>query len=55
MVKCHNIVVLGQTISDLLRHILEKYTFATADVPQQMYHSRCITVDVHYHNVIMKA
>ena len=45
MDKCPS-MILDQTISALLGHILEKYTRATADVPQQMYHSRCATADV---------
>ena len=34
--KCPSIINLGQTISDLLGHILEKYTCATVDVHQQI-------------------
>ena len=58
--KCPSIILLGQTISDLLRHILGEIHMchsrcatvdvhsrcATVDVPQQMCHSRCATVDV---------
>ena len=35
MDKCPSIIILGQTISDLLGHILEKYTCAIVDVLQQ--------------------
>ena len=37
MDKCPSIIILGQTISDLLRHIFEEV---------HMYHSRCATADV---------
>ena len=51
MDKCPNIIILGQTISDLLGHIVGEVHMchsrcATVDVPQQMCHSRCATVDV---------
>ena len=36
MEKCPNIIFSGQTISDLLGHISEKYTFATVDVHQHL-------------------
>ena len=38
MDKCPSIIILGQTISDLLGHtvFLEKNTCATADVHQQI-------------------
>ena len=36
MDKCPSTIILGQTISDLLEHILEKYTYATVDVHQQI-------------------
>ena len=35
MDKCPSIIILGQTISAMLRHILEKHTCATVDVHQQ--------------------
>ena len=38
MDKCLSIIFSGQTISDLLGHIVEKYV--------HMCHSRCATVDV---------
>ena len=44
MDKCPSIILLGQTISDLLGHIFGEV---------HMCHSRCATVDVHQQ--IMKA
>ena len=52
MDKYLSIIILGQTISALLRHIFEEltlsvlYTCGTVGVPQQMCHSRCATADV---------
>ena len=36
MDKCPSIITLGQTISVLLGHILDKYTSAIVDVHQQI-------------------
>ena len=40
MDKCPNIIILGQTNSDLLGHIFGEV---------HKCHSRCATVDVHQH------
>ena len=36
MDKCPSIIILGQTVSDLLGHIFGEHTCATVDVHQQI-------------------